>query len=139
MVAWSGHATSTAQASGKMIYTHDFLTATHIVGRYYGSSVENWLVSCSSSEGGHGLFVWRDHRAPVYYGNGRYEDKPGGWMQFFGSTFYTNVKWTWQDAWHRGLHASPKARAYYEPLGQAIVAAAMYAHHGSGPWTGARC
>lgn len=131
--------TSTAQARDKRVYTGDWMTATKIVGKYYGHNVERWLVNCSSSEGGHGLFVWRSHTRPAHYGNGKYEDKPGGWMQFFSSTFYSNVSWTFKDAKHRGLRAHPKARSYYEPLGQAIVAGAMYFYRGSGPWTGVYC
>lgn len=138
-VMGGGAATNTAQADqgkiAQVTYTHDFITATVIVGRFYGSNVKYWLQNCSSSEGGHGGWVWRDHIAP-----GKYEDKPGGWMQFFKSTFDSNVSWAFQDARHRGLRVQPKARNYYEPLGQAIVAGAMYARHGNpGTWTGARC
>lgn len=130
-------ATSSAQAKSKMVYTHDFITATHIVGKYYGRNVERWLIDCSSSEGGHGGFVWFEHLSYPKYG---YSRTPGGNMQFMGGTFDSNVGWAFQDAWRRGLHVHPKARSYYEPLGQAIVAAAMYRYHGNpGTWTGARC
>lgn len=138
LVAGGGVATSTAQAREKRaIYTGDFITATRIVGKFYGRSVENWLVNCSSSEGGHGGFVWYEHLSYPKYG---YSTTPGGWMQFMGGTFYSNVRWAFQDARHRGLKAHPKARSYYEPLGQAIVAGVMYAYHGNpGTWTGGYC
>lgn len=129
--------TSTAHASSKRVYTGDFLTATRIVGRYYGSNVRNWLVNCSASEGGHGGWVWFGHLSYPKYG---YTTTPGGWMQFMGGTFYSNMSWAFRDAWHRGLHAHPRARSYYQPLGQAIVAGAMYAYHGNpGTWTGRYC
>lgn len=119
----------------KVIYTRDFLTATHIVGNHYGRYVERWLVNCSKNEGGHGLWVWRDHIAPRHK-----EDKPGGWLQFFKSTFNSNVKWAFKDAKQRGLIVNVKARSYYEPLGQAIVAGAMYKKWGNpGTWTGFGC
>lgn len=128
-------ATNTAQA--KSIYTHDFITATHIVGKYYGRNVENWLVNCSSSEGGHGEFVWYGHLSYPKYG---YDNTPGGNMQFMGSTFNHNVDWAFRDARQKGLKAHKKAKSYYEPLGQAIVAGAMFFYHGNpGTWTGARC
>jgi hypothetical protein len=127
-------------AKHHMIYTGDFITATVIVGRYYGPNIQAWLVNCSSSEGGHGGWVWRDHTLPYRYADGSYEDKPGGWLQFFRSTFDNNVGWAWQDARHHGMHIDPKARNYYEPLGQAVVAAAMVNAHGNpGTWTGANC
>lgn len=125
-----------ATTSKKVVYTHDFITATNIVGRYYGSNVRRWLINCSSSEGGHGGFVWYGHYDHPIYG---YTTTPGGWMQFMGGTFYSNVDWAIRDARHRGLRISPKARSYYEPLGQAVTAGVMYYYHGSGPWTGAYC
>lgn len=124
-------------ARNKLVYTGDFITATNIVGKYYGGRVEKWLVDCSVSEGGHGSFVWFAHESKPRYG---YSNTPGGWMQFMGSTFYDNVKWTLADAAQRGLKIHPKARSYYEPLGQAVVAGAMYYHHGNpGTWTGGYC
>lgn len=120
----------------KTVYTGDFITATKIVGKYYGRRTRDWLVNCSSSEGGHGEFVWFGHLSYPRYG---YSTTPGGWMQFMGSTFRHNMDWAFIDARHRGLRARAKARSYYEPLGQAIVAGAMYYYHGSGPWTGVYC
>lgn len=115
------------------VYTGDWITATGIVGHYYGAGVASWLVDCSSSEGGHGSFVWYGH------GSGG-SNVPGGWMQFMDSTFWSNVGWAWEDARQRGLRASPRAKSYTEPLGQAITAGAMYAKHGNpGTWTGALC
>lgn len=133
--ASNGKRFSQHNRNSHMIYTHDFLTATVIVGRYYGSNVRWWLVNCSNGEGGHGGFVWRDHIAPR-----QGEDKPGGWLQFFRSTFDSNVGWAWHDARSRGMHIDPRAKNYYEPLGQAVVAAAMYSAHGNpGTWTGYGC
>lgn len=129
-----------ASTRTKAIYTHDFITATRIVGRYYGRDVESWLVNCSGSEGGHGDFVWRSHIPPVRYQSGAMEDKPGGWMQFFKSTWDSNARWAFIDARGRGLKVSFKARSYTEPLGQAIVAGVMYHYHGNpGTWTGYNC
>lgn len=125
-----------ALTNHKLVYTGDFITATNIVGKYYGGRVENWLVNCSISEGGHGKFVWFAHESKPRYG---YSNTPGGWMQFMGSTFYHNITWALADAAQRGLRIHPRARNYYEPLGQAVVAGAMYYYHGSGPWTGGYC
>lgn len=137
LVAVTMMATSTASARQKQIYTRDFITATNIVGKYYGSNVRNWLVNCSSSEGGHGGFVWFGHLSYPKYGA---QNTPGGNMQFMGSTFWNNVGWTFKDARHKGLRVHPRARSYYEPLGQAIVAGAMYYYHGNpGTWTGGNC
>jgi len=124
-------------ASKKAVYTGDFITATTIVGRYYGNGVKNWLVNCSSSEGGHGKFVWFQHLPYPRYG---YSNTPGGWMQFMQSTFNSNVRWAVKDARRRGLKLHPKAISYYEPLGQAVVAGVMYHYHGNpGTWTGIYC
>lgn len=127
---------NSATYRSKRVYTHDFITATVIVGRYYGSNVKYWLQNCSSSEGGHGGFVWYGHYYYPIYG---VNNTPGGWMQFMQSTFNSNARWAFRNARHRGLRIHPRARSYFEPLGQAVVAAAMYYYHGSGSWTGARC
>lgn len=129
-------ATSNA-AIKKPIYTRDFETATKIVGRYYGHTVRDWLYNCATSEGGHGYFVWFSHLAYPLYG---YSTTPGGWMQFKYRTYHSNARWAFNDARHRGLRAARKANSYYEPLGQAIVAGAMYYYHGNpGTWTGGTC
>lgn len=143
LVALGGALGSTASAhtarkasTAHQIYTRDFITATVLVGRYYGSNVRWWLVNCSNSEGGHGGWVWYGHHDHPIFGN----TTPGGWMQFMETTFYSNVDWAFADAHKRGMKIDPRARSYYEPLGQAVVAGAMYAYHGNpGTWTGAQC
>lgn len=126
-----------AQTHQIKVYTNDWITATRIVGKYYGSNVRNWLVNCSSSEGSHGRFVWYAHLPYPKFG---YSHTPGGWMQFMGSTFRNNMGWTLANAKRRGLRIHPKARSYYEPLGQAVVAGVMYKYHGNpGTWTGGSC
>jgi hypothetical protein len=117
------------------VYTGDWITATRIVGRYYGARVSDWLVSCSASEGGHGRWVWHGHVAPAAG-----TEKPGGWMQYFESTWNTDARWTFRDAARRGLRVSRRACSYWEPLGQAVAAGAYYAAHGNtGKWTGGNC
>lgn len=127
---------SDSRTSKGLVYTHDFITATNIVGKYYGSNVERWLVSCSSGEGGHGGFVWFGHHTYAIYGR----HTPGGNMQFMESTWDSNSSWAFQDAAQRGLKIHPRAKSYYEPLGQAVVAAAIYKKRGNpGTWTGGGC
>jgi hypothetical protein len=121
----------------RKVYTGDWYIATRYVGRYYGRNVRDWLWNCSSSEGSHGGWVWFSNLKYPLYGLNR---TPGGWMQFMRGTFNSNVEWAFRDARHRGLRVSLRAKNYFEPLGQAIVAGAMYYYHGNpGTWTGVRC
>lgn len=110
--------------------------STAYVGRYFGADIAAWELSCSSSEGGWGGFVWYNHESTPRYG---YSDTPGGWMQFKGGTFYGIIDEAVANARSRGMTIPSSARSYYSPLGQAIAGAQMIADGRRGEWTGDRC
>lgn len=106
----------------------DFQTAAHFADRIWPGTYQ-WLIDCSSSEGGHGRFVMN------HGGSGA-----GGWMQFMSGTFYGNVDGAFREARRLGVAVPTAARSWQSPLGQAITAAWMRHHHyDSGQWTGASC
>jgi hypothetical protein len=117
--------------------TGDWVTAVEVVQRVYPGS-EGWLLSCSSSEGGHGQWVWRGG-AP-YSGESPDTDAPGGWMQYFQSTFWTDFDSASADLAERGFYLPPDARSWLSPLGQAVAAGWAYEHdRPPGKWTGWQC
>jgi hypothetical protein len=87
-----------------------------------------WLDDCSASEGGHGAWVPNRQGLP-----------PGGWMQFYASTFYDNVDDAFAEARRRGFDVPDSARSWYSPVGQAVTAAYIVTRYGSGAWTGSGC
>lgn len=110
--------------------------STAYVGRFFGADVAAWELSCSSSEGGWGGFVWYDHESTPRYG---YSNTPGGWMQFKGGTFYGIIDEAVANARSKGMTIPPSARSYYSPLGQAVAGAQMIIDGRRGEWAGARC
>lgn len=122
--------------------THDWQTAVHVTQRVYpGSSW--WLLSCSASEGGSGPFVFHSpHREASLYEvvHEIVINTPGGWMQYFHSTFVTDFNAAVQDLHARGVRVPPSAFSWYSPLGQAIAGGWAYSHdRPPGKWTGAGC
>lgn len=87
-----------------------------------------WLISCSSTEGGHGRWF------PNTGGSGA-----GGWLQFMSGTFYGNVNTAFAYGRARGLSLPNAAKSWYSPLGQAATGADMLRRGQSGQWTGSGC
>lgn len=108
--------------------TADWGTAVSIVQRAYpGSSW--WLLSCSSSEGGHGGWV------PNTAGSGA-----GGWMQYMEGTFEHDFGEALADLRERGFRVPASVHSWYQPLGQAVAAGWAYAHDRPyGKWVGGGC
>lgn len=92
---------------------NDWQTSVKIVQRVYPDT-DDWLLSCSGGEGGHGGFVMN------HEGSGA-----GGWMQFLADTFYSNVDNALADVRAKGFIVSARVRSWYHPLGQALTAAFM--------------
>lgn len=112
--------------------TGDWQTAVRVVQRVFPGS-SGWLLACSSSEGGHGGFVWRGH--------GRGGDNiPGGWMQYMPSTWRGDFDAALAYARQHGWKFPAAAASHSSPLGQALAAGWAYGHNRPpGKWTGARC
>lgn len=116
-------------------YTGDWVTAVAVMQRAYPGSAA-WLLACSSSEGGHGGFVWRGHTSEPDSGP---NTTPGGWMQYMAGTWAGDYRAAVADLAARGWHV-PAGLNYYTPLGQAVAAAWAYGHsRPAGKWTGGRC
>lgn len=114
----------------------DWMTAVRLVQRFFPGS-EGWLDSCSSSEGGHGGFVWLGNLPYPRYGA---DDTPGGWMQYKWRTFWTDLRSALAHPALRGIRVPPSAISYSSPLGQAIAAGWAYFYsRPSGKWTGSGC
>lgn len=89
---------------------------------------ENWLLSCSSSEGGHGRWV------PNSQGSG-----VGGWLQYYPSTFYGFYAQASKDIRSRGFRVPESASSWYSPLGQALAGGWAITHGMRHHWHGAGC
>lgn len=95
---------------------------------------ESWLLSCSSSEGGHGRWV--------RYGGGSYYDGysgVGGWLQFLPGTFWRMFGSAHDDVTTRGYKVPRSAHSWTSALGQALAGAWGVSHGRSHEWAGAGC
>lgn len=122
--------------------TNDWLTAVRIVQRFYPGS-DSWLVSCSGSEGGHGVFVYHGGRAASadeIRRNVEYST-PGGQMQYFPGTFWSDFNAAVQDLARRHIKVPRSAWTWYSPLGQALAGGYAHnlGHYTGGKWTGRGC
>jgi hypothetical protein len=93
---------------------------------YPGTS--SWLISCSASEGGHGRWVPNSQGAP-----------PGGWLQFYESTFWRMWGAAKADLERRGFIVPSSAASWYSPLGQALAGAWGVTNGRRHEWAGAGC
>lgn len=114
--------------TARLAATGDWMTyAVPFADRVFPGTA-GWLASCSESEGGHGGWVPNSQGLP-----------PGGWMQFYASTFYGSVDAAFAEARRRGFDVPDSARSWYSPVGQAVTAAYIVTRSGSGAWTGSGC
>lgn len=102
---------------------------------------KDWLLSCSSTEGAWGPWVPNRDGYP-----------PGGWLQFYystwermyglgyirGNTFHQGAL---QDLEERGftLREPKKIGSWYSPVGQALAGAWGVTHGRRGEWTSSGC
>lgn len=123
-----------ARAARTLPDVRDWVGAVRAVQRVYPGS-EAWLLRCSASEGGHGIFV--------YHGGGTTYpgyDLPGGWMQYFESTFWGDFHAALSDARAHRFFVPASAASWHSPLGQALAGGWAYYHaRPSGKWTGGGC
>ena len=89
---------------------------------------EDWLMSCSASEGGHGRWV------PNSQGSG-----VGGWLQFMPGTWAGFYRHAHQEVTARGFRVPASAESWYSPLGQALAGAWGVTHGMSHHWAGHGC
>lgn len=101
--------------------------AVAVVRVYVGDPEADWLLSCSSSEGGSGAWVAN-----------RQGSGAGGWLQFMRGTFYRMIGPGVRIAFQYGLRVPPNRRTWYDPLGQAVAGVYGY-RHSRGEWVGAGC
>jgi len=111
------------------IPVRDWHSAVVYVQQWFPGTAE-WLLNCSSSEGGHGQWV------PNRQGSGA-----GGWMQYMSGTFYADYNAAVAYLRSRGVTVPSSTASWYSPLGQAIAAgwARYTGHTPPGKWTGANC
>lgn len=110
--------------------------AVEIVRHFYGDAIADWEMACSSTEGGHGGFVWFGHLSYPKYG---YGNTPGGNLQFMGGTFDGIIDEALATARSRGLVVPARLASFYSSLGQAVAGAQMILDGRRGEWTGTRC
>lgn len=94
---------------------------------------EELLLSCSSSEGGHGRWV--------RYGGGSYYvgyAGVGGWLQFLPGTFERHFAEALEEAEAKGFRVPASAASWFSALGQAL-AGAWGLTNSRGEWAGAGC
>lgn len=103
---------------------NDWVLAVNYAARFFPRE-RQWLLSCSSSEGGYGHYV--------SVGNGE------GWMQFLHGTFNAYVGPAFETAHHRGAVTLPQWRSIRSRAGQALTAAYMSEHGQRHQWYGRKC
>lgn len=91
-------------------------------------NTRDWLLSCSSSEGGWGRWV------PNSEGSG-----VGGWLQFMPSTFARMFGAASFDVARRGFIVPGSAHSWYSPLGQALAGAWGVTNGRRHEWAGSGC
>lgn len=89
---------------------------------------EEWLLSCSSSEGGYGRFVMNSQ------GSGA-----GGWLQFMYGTFVSFYRSAHTDLQSRGFEVPESAYDWHSPTGQALAGAWGVSNGYSYHWSGYKC
>lgn len=113
----------------------DWRTAVRVTQRVYPGT-ERWLLSCSSSEGGHGEWVWNGgapYSSP-YHGSGA-----GGWMQFMSGTFWRMYAQARDHAQAQGFTVPRSTASFTSPLGQALAGAQGLVSDHAYEWTGTGC
>lgn len=134
----AGGPAAAAQAK-QLPLTQDWQTAVRVVQRVYPGS-QQWLLDCSASEGGHGVWVFRGHRVLTAGLALDPPDVPGGPLQYFRSTFETDFRAALRDLYARGIRVPVQAASWFSPLGQAIAGGWAWGHNRpSGKWTGGGC
>lgn len=129
MGKWKQRAEAAALERSRRVLpnTGDWQTAVAVVQRVHPGT-SGWLLSCSSSEGGHGPFVFN-----------RQGSGAAGWLQFMPSTFVWMFNAALKDAVSKGYVVPKQASSIYSPLGQALAGGwAVRAGH-SGHWYGGGC
>lgn len=126
-----------------LTWTTDWQTAVRVVQRAYPGSA-GWLLACSSSEGGHGPWVWRGGEPLRVSATGEvlnpHGNVPGGPLQYFQRTFWTDYRAAVADLMGRGYQIPNGSSSWFSMLGQAIAGGWAYGHaRPSGKWTGGRC
>lgn len=106
---------------------HAWHKAVRVVQRAYPGT-ESWLLSCSSSEGGHGKFVQNSDGANVW-----------GWLQFAPGTFSGFVRHAISDVRSRGYRVPESAWEIDSVLGQALAGAWGITHGMRHHWAGSGC
>lgn len=101
--------------------------AVHEAQRAYPGT-ESWLLSCSADEGGWGRWVPNSDGFP-----------PGGWLQFYESTFWRMYWAAKAHAEARGFRIPHSAASWYSPLGQALAGAWGVTHGRRHEWAGSGC
>lgn len=101
---------------------------------------ENWLLSCSGAEGGHGR--WVSYGGGSYYPGFEYKYVVGGWMQFKWPTFKGMFRHALDHARAQGfkvpphLHDPGDVRAWLSALAQAMAAGwARYTGNDDSHWS----
>lgn len=112
---------------------HAWTRAVREVQRAYPGT-EAWLLSCSSSEGGHGRWV--------RYGGGDYYpgySGVGGWLQFMPGTWSGFFSHAAADVKGRGFIVPDTADSWQSALGQALAGAWGITHGMRHHWAGGGC
>jgi len=91
------------------------------------------LITCSTSEGGHGR--WVRHGGGAYYPG---YSGVGGWLQFLPGTFTRHFSAALEVATSKRFRVPRSAHSWLSPLGQAL-AGAWGLTYSRGEWAGAGC
>ena len=98
---------------------------------------EAWLLSCSSSEGGHGR--WVGYSGVSYSQQLVASDTVGGWLQFRPSTYSGFIRNALDDVRGRGYRVPESASSWLSPLGQALAGGWGITNGMRHHWAGSGC
>lgn len=134
---WAKRHLAAHRAKNACANIRDWRSAVMYVQRWFPGTAQ-WLLDCSSSEGGHGAFVYFGHLSYPVHGP---THTPGGWMQYMSGTFYTDYNAAVAYLRTRGIRVPASTASWFSPFGQAIAAgwARYTGHTPRGKWTGANC
>jgi hypothetical protein len=105
----------------------DWLVAVKVAQRVFPGT-EQWLRSCSASEGGWGGFVMN-----------RQGSGAGGNLQFMESTFWRMYGAARDEARRKGFDVPASTSSWSSPLGQALAGAWGVSNGRRGEWSGHGC
>lgn len=137
---WPDRAFDERQVTERWVEYHtlpeqgSFENAARVVQRVFPGTFDI-LMSCSASEGGHGIWKWNGGEP---YSSSSHGSGVGGWLQFYPSTFERHFAAALEVARRLKFRVPASAHSWLSELGQAL-AGAWGLTYSRGEWAGSGC